>query len=68
MLEAAAYIYNAGYSVSSAGDVNGDGYADLLVGARRAYGSGAAYLIYGRTNGFPARSTLASVCGRWNSY
>ena len=40
-----------GTSVSSAGDVNGDGYADLIVGARDADGdvaySGAAYVIFG---------------------
>ena len=46
-------IYDyAGYSVSSAGDVNGDGIADLIVGARMADGSGAgtgaAYVIFGR--------------------
>ncbi|MEZ5722890.1 MAG: hypothetical protein R3D59_15790 [Paracoccaceae bacterium] len=43
---------NAGCSVSSAGDVNGDGIADLIVGARMADGSGAgtgaAYVIFGR--------------------
>jgi len=44
-----------GYAVSSAGDVNGDGYADVLVGARR-YSSGqnnegAAFLYYGSTTG-----------------
>lgn len=41
----------AGYSVSSAGDVNGDGLDDLVVGAPRgnsgAYYSGEAYVIYG---------------------
>ena len=42
----------AGCSVSSAGDVNGDGYADILVGAkgndRAGYYAGAAYLLLGR--------------------
>ncbi len=41
----------AGRSVSSAGDVDGDGQADLLIGARYADGggtsSGEAYLLYG---------------------
>ncbi len=40
-----------GWSVSSAGDVNGDGYADLIVGARNGddggHGAGEAYVIWG---------------------
>ena len=36
-----------GYAVSAAGDVNGDGFADLLVGAPQHNGSGAAYVIFG---------------------
>ncbi|MBA5778246.1 FG-GAP repeat protein [Stappia sp. F7233] len=40
-----------GYSVSSAGDVNGDGFDDLLIGARSAdpngASSGQSYVIFG---------------------
>jgi hypothetical protein len=44
-----------GYSVASAGDVNGDGFSDVLVGARR-YGNGQvdegqAYLYLGSASG-----------------
>jgi hypothetical protein len=46
---------NAGTSVSSAGDINGDGYADLIVGAPAGdNGSedGEAYVVFGRASGF----------------
>jgi Ca2+-binding RTX toxin-like protein len=45
----------AGNSVSSAGDINGDGYADLLIGAPNAgssHDTGAAYVVYGHAGGF----------------
>lgn len=43
----------AGYSIASAGDVNGDGVTDLLIGARLVdrpgfANAGAAYVIYGK--------------------
>ena len=44
----------SGFSVSSAGDVNGDGYDDLIVGARNAdtngSESGASYVVFGKAN------------------
>jgi hypothetical protein len=51
-----------GYSVSSAGDVNGDGYADLIVGARyqgTLEEEGKAYVHHGGSggvSGMPDRS------------
>jgi len=42
----------AGFSVSAAGDINGDGLDDLIVGAPYADRTGGAYVIYGfRTAG-----------------
>jgi Ca2+-binding RTX toxin-like protein len=48
--------YNrSGASVSSAGDVNGDGLDDLIVGAYNAdpngYNSGASYVVFGKADG-----------------
>jgi hypothetical protein len=44
-----------GYSVSGAGDVNGDGYADVIVGAEndddRGTDSGSAYVYLGSASG-----------------
>ncbi|MBT8070787.1 MAG: integrin alpha [Gammaproteobacteria bacterium] len=46
---AAAYD-ESGVSVSAAGDINGDGVDDLIIGAPYA-GSGAAYVVFGRAVG-----------------
>ncbi len=57
----------SGISVSSAGDVNGDGFDDLLIGAFRAHGSGniksdagESYLIFGDAS-LPATIDLANL-------
>ncbi|HMG47161.1 MAG TPA: hypothetical protein VK614_06845, partial [Allosphingosinicella sp.] len=43
----------AGRSVASAGDVNGDGFDDIIVGAGHANGyAGAAYVVFGHGGGF----------------
>ncbi|WP_416900272.1 MAG: tandem-95 repeat protein [Minwuia sp.] len=41
----------AGYSVSGAGDVNGDGVADVIVGARNAGSAGKGYVVFGKADG-----------------
>lgn len=42
----------SGYSVSSAGDVNGDGLADLLVGAPNdPFSGGRSYVVFGKSSG-----------------
>ncbi len=55
----------AGYSVSSAGDINGDGFADLIVGAYRGdYGgidAGEAYVIFGKAGATRANIGLPSL-------
>ncbi len=57
----------SGVSLSGAGDVNGDGIADFLIGARGAapngVESGASYLVFGNANGFDAALSLANLDG-----
>ena len=57
----------SGTSVSAAGDVNGDGFGDLLIGADGAdpngSRSGASYVIFGKTGGFAANLNLSALDG-----
>jgi hypothetical protein len=48
-----------GDSVSAAGDVNGDGIGDLVIGASDA--QGGAYVVFGSTQAFPAVLPLAAL-------
>lgn len=51
-----------GYSVDSAGDVNADGYDDILIGANNVdAGAGAAYLLYGQSTPFASSSLSIAV-------
>lgn len=65
-----------GSSVNTAGDINGDGIADFIVGAPGNYApwygkfeneyriiKGAAYLIYGTASGFPPNIDLGLLDG-----
>ena len=45
-----------GWNLDGDGDINGDGYEDLLVGAWHYEGGGAAYVFYGGPLGIPSVS------------
>ncbi len=57
----------SGRSVSTAGDVNGDGYDDLLIGAPGAnpngITSGSSYVVFGHSTGFNSVIGLSSLDG-----
>ena len=56
-----------GRAVAGAGDVNGDGVDDVIVGAYGAApngdGSGASYVVFGKTSGFNANVNLLNLNG-----
>jgi hypothetical protein len=54
-----------GESVSSAGDVNGDGYDDLIIAAQAVdtdgVSTGAAYVIFGSAGGYSSAIDLSTL-------
>ena len=66
-LDGVAADDHAGISVSSAGDINGDGIVDLIVGANgcdtNGNRSGSSYVVFGKNTPFPATLALASLNG-----
>src|SRR5919202_1181589 len=59
----------SGNSVSSAFDVNGDGFDDLIIGARGADPNGISYagqsyVVFGSNSGFGARASRSGLKGR----
>jgi hypothetical protein len=67
-LQGAVVGDQVGWSVSAAGDVNNDGYADLIVGAQDAdpdgrFDAGAAYVILGSAAGLGTVDSLGFVSG-----
>jgi hypothetical protein len=66
-LSGVAAYDRSGYSLSATGDVNGDGFDDLIIGASDAdpngNDSGASYLVFGHASGFAANLNLSMLNG-----
>lgn len=68
----AAVADNAGYSVAAAGDHNGDGFDDLIIGAPHANASGVnsgkSSVVFGKASGFPSMLELSGMLGGTQGY
>src|SRR5262245_44676140 len=54
----------SGYSLASAGDVNGDGFADVIVGTRHAgIRAGSSYVVFGKASAFAGSLNLSVLDG-----
>ena len=57
----------SGKSVSSAGDFNGDGYGDMIIGIHRWHGesdtTASAYIVFGKSGGFAPVLSLSTLDG-----
>src|SRR4051812_12660721 len=52
----------AGYSVAEAGDVNGDGFSDIIIGAPgAATNTGEAFVVFGKASGIPTDLNLSAL-------
>ena len=62
------FLLRGSNSVASAGDVNGDGFDDIVLGLAGTdyggYDAGSSYVIFGKASGFPAKFDLATLDGK----
>jgi hypothetical protein len=59
----------SGFSVSKAGDINGDGIDDIIIGAidgnpNDKESAGRAYVVFGKQGGFDSNLTLSELNGK----
>ena len=63
---------HSGFSLKDAGDVNGDGFADVIVGARYSdaggSNSGQAYVVFGKAGGFANFDNLDTSINGTNGF
>jgi hypothetical protein len=66
-LDGAAQFDNSGFALAAAGDINGDGIDDMIIGAPTAdpsgLDSGSSYVVFGRTGGFASAVNLSTLDG-----
>lgn len=64
------HIYSdVGWSSAGAGDVNGDGFDDIIIGANgndgRGFHAGQAYLVFGKSSGWAMGTSLSNVAASY---